>query len=176
MQRYMGSYAMKVIMNSNVPFIIVQNKGADVNGYDNIVMPLDLRSETKQKLGYVTEISKHFNSTVHLIFQYEEDEFLRKKIGGNIIFAKKYLADHNVSFTTHVADDNDIADEIIRFSLEKNADLIAIMNEQDGFLDTLLSSSSREQVLITNQAQIPVLILNPKVTSSMTSFTVSGGA
>ncbi|MBL4623603.1 MAG: universal stress protein [Flavobacteriales bacterium] len=166
MQRFTGSYAMKVITNSIVPFIIVQEKRPESDGYADIILPIDLENATKQKLSYAVEIAKHFNSKIHLIFEKVEDAVFRQKLAGNLIFAKKYLTEKNVSFATHVADgDGDFEENIIRFAVSNNCDLIAIMNLDDGFLSNIMGESS-EQELITNEAQIPVLIVNPTVVVS----------
>ncbi len=50
----------------------------------------------------------------------------------------------------------------MRYGVSNNCDLIAIMNMDDGFISSLMGGSS-EQELITNEAQIPVLIVNPTV-------------
>ncbi|MBT6439134.1 MAG: universal stress protein [Flavobacteriales bacterium] len=164
MQRFVGSYAMKVVTNSIVPFIIVQEKRAETNGYANIILPLDLENATKQKLSYAVEIAKHFNSKIHLLFEKVEDAIFKQKLAGNIIFAKKYLAENNVSFTTKVSEgDDDFEGNIIRYAVSNNCDLIAIMNLDDGFLSNIMGESS-EQELITNEAQIPVLVVNPTAT------------
>ena len=163
MQRFTGSYAMKVITNSIVPFIIVQEKGAENDGYADIILPIDLENSTKQKLSYAVDIAKHFNSKIHLIFEKVEDAVFKQKLAGNLIFAKKYLTEQNVSFATHIADgDGDFEENIIRFAVSNNCDLIAIMNMDDGFLSNIMGESS-EQELITNEAQIPVLVVNPTV-------------
>ena len=166
MQRFVGSYAMKVVTNSIVPFIIVQEKRAETNGYANIILPLDLESATKQKLSYAVEMAKHFNSKIHLFFEKIEDPIFKQKLAGNIIFAKKYLAENNVSFTTKVSDgEGDFEENIIRYAVSSNCDLIAIMNLDDGFLSNIMGESS-EQELITNEAQIPVLVVNPTADST----------
>ncbi|MDB4754907.1 universal stress protein [bacterium] len=166
MQRFVGSYAMKVVTNSIVPFIIVQEKRAETNGYANIILPLDLENATKQKLSYAVEIAKHFNSKIHLLFEKVEDAIFKQKLAGNIIFAKKYLAENNVSFTTKVSEgDYDFEGNIIRYAVSNNCDLIAIMNLDDGFLSNIMGESS-EQELITNEAQIPVLVVNPTATTT----------
>lgn len=163
MQRFTGGHALKVITNSEVPFIIVQQKNIDVDGYTNIVLPLDLEKESKQKLKYAAEISQYFDSKIHLLFQKETDEHLKNLLKSNIIFAKKYLTEQNISFSTNIVDGSeDFEKEIVHFSVSHDADLIAIMNTQDSFLESLLGGTgSQEQVLITNEAQIPVLITNP---------------
>ena len=61
-QKITGSYALKVITNSSVPFIVVQDQLMNDTGYDSIVVPLDLNNETKQKLEMVASIAHYFDS------------------------------------------------------------------------------------------------------------------
>jgi nucleotide-binding universal stress UspA family protein len=56
-QKITGSYALKVITNSSVPFIVVQDQLMKETGYDSIVVPLDLNKETKQKLEMVASMA-----------------------------------------------------------------------------------------------------------------------
>ena len=60
-------------------------------GYRNIVVPLDLHKETRQKLTIVAQMAKTFNSKVHLITPKEDDEFLHKQLLNNIKFRETYL-------------------------------------------------------------------------------------
>ena len=48
-QYIVGSYAVKVITHSIVPFVVVQNK-AIKDGYSTIVLPMYLSKESKHKL------------------------------------------------------------------------------------------------------------------------------
>jgi nucleotide-binding universal stress UspA family protein len=50
--------------------------------------------------------------------------------------------------------------EVVKYAVANDADLIAIMNLQKNSILGLLGSNY-EQYMITNDAQIPVLILNP---------------
>ena len=106
-QKITGSYALKVITNSSVPFIVVQDQLMNDTGYDSIVVPLDLNNETKQKLEMVASIAHYFDSEVHLITPNESDEFLSNKLKANRIWAAKYLKGKNVKFTTQIVDDGD---------------------------------------------------------------------
>ena len=66
-QHVTGSHALKVVTNSSVPFIIVQEKLVKPTGYDSIVVPMDLNKETKQKLTIVSRLAKYFGSQVHVV-------------------------------------------------------------------------------------------------------------
>ena len=160
-QKITGSYALKVITNSSVPFIVVQDQLMNDTGYDSIVVPLDLNNETKQKLEMVASIAHYFDSEVHLITPNESDEFLSNKLKANRIWAAKYLKGKNVKFTTQIVDDGDnLLEGVFKLSEQVEADLIAIMNLQKNSLMGVLGSSYQQEI-IANKAKIPVLCLNP---------------
>lgn len=161
-QKVVGSHALKVITHSDVPFIVVQEKGIKESGYDDIVVPLDLHKETKQKLEIVANMAKYFNSKVHIITPKETDEFFVNQLERNIYFAKNYLGERDIEFTTKMADKGDFDSKIVEHASNLNADLICIMNLQKNSLMGMgLLGSHYEQHLITNEAHIPVLLVNP---------------
>lgn len=167
-QKVTGSYAMKVITSSKVPFIVTQKETKKESGYDKILVPLDLHNETKQKLEIVADMAKYFNSEVHIITPKETDEFLRNKLSGNIAYAKKYLAEKKVKCAAHIADKSgDFVDQLLDLAGEIGADLITIMNLQRNSLMGMLGARYEQQI-ITNEDQIPVLCVNPRETTSAT--------
>ncbi|MFD1550912.1 hypothetical protein DNU06_05080 [Putridiphycobacter roseus] len=168
-QHITGSHALKVVTSSSVPFIIVQNDQISENGYDDIVVPLDLHKETKQKLTIVANMAKYFKSRVHVIIPDETDEFLLTTVKANIIFANKFFAERNIQVTTEIASSKDFDAEVIKFAEKTNADLIAIMNLQKNQLFASITGK-HEQVMITNSAKIPVLIVNPVTKSNSVQF------
>ncbi len=160
-QKITGSYALKVITNSSVPFIVVQDQLMKETGYDSIVVPLDLNKQTKQKLEMAASMALYFDSEVHLITPYESDEFLNNKLKANRAWAAKYLKGKDVNFTTHVVEKGDsLIDGVFKLSKKVDADLIAIMNLQNNSLMGILGSSYQQEV-ITNPLKVPVLCINP---------------
>ena len=167
-QHITGSHALKVVTSSTVPFIIIQDDNISDNGYDDIVVPLDLNKETKQKLTIVANMAKYFNSRVHVIIPDETDEFM-STVKANILFANKFFAERNIEVKTQLAPSKDFDEEVIKFAENINADLIAIMNLQKNQLFGSLTGK-HEQVMITNPAKIPVLIVNPVTKSNSVQF------
>jgi len=151
---------LKVVTHSSVPFVIVQEKTPKETGYDDIVVPLDLNKETKQKLAIVANLAKYFNSRVHVITPEETDEFLRHKVKGNIIFAKKYFKERNIEITTTIVPNSGFDKEVVKHAVNVDADLIAIMNLNRNSVFGVLASN-HEEYIMTNDAQIPALIMNP---------------
>ena len=159
-QHITGSHALKVVTSSPAPFVIVQETDINESGYDDIVVPLDLHKETKQKLTLVANIAKYFDSRVHVIIPDESDEFLKHTVKANIVFANKFFNERNIEVTTTLADSSGFDKEVVKHAVKVDADLIAIMNLQKHQLLGLFGSN-HEQYMITNEAQIPVLIVNP---------------
>ena len=67
MQFLTGGRALRIVTNCSTPFIITQERGIKDTGYDDIVVPLDLHQDTKQKLSTVAEMATYFNGRVHII-------------------------------------------------------------------------------------------------------------
>ncbi|MGB0166140.1 MAG: universal stress protein [Luteibaculum sp.] len=163
MQFITGSNALKVVKESQVPFIIVQEKLMKDGGYDDIVVPITLDSTTKQKFAYAAALGSYFNATIHLITAYEPDEDYGHRVKLNLKYASKFFTERDVKHTINYSQQSGtkFADEIAELGREKNADLITIMNMSDmGIFNRL--GSQLEQRVITNKEKIPVLIVNPK--------------
>jgi nucleotide-binding universal stress UspA family protein len=165
-QHITGSHALKVITNSSVPFIVVQEKSIK-NGYDDIVLPLSLEKETKQKLATTARIAKYFNSKIYIITPKEDDEWLNNTVKRNLAFTKNYLDENKIPYSVNAVEEKgNFVKQIIKYATSIDADLIAIVNTSDG---SLLPDFADEQQIITNEPQIPVLCVNP------TQVTVPGG-
>ena len=169
MQKITGSWALKVVASSDTPFIIVQGPPKNEE-YNNIVFPVDFRKESKQKLVYVSDLAKFFNSKVHIFVPNTSDELLMKKINNNLVFAKKYLDGKDISYqiTTSMANGS-FTKQVLDFARYIEADIIAIVITKDiGFNDYLFGAD--EQQLIANNLEIPVVCINPVDTMRITRF------
>jgi nucleotide-binding universal stress UspA family protein len=159
-QHITGSHALKVVTSSQVPFIIVQEKAVKASGYDSIVVPMDLHKETKQKLSIVANLAQYFKSKVHVVTPDETDEFLRHQVRSNITFSEGFFKDRGIEMTSALVPSSGFDKEVVKYAVSVDADLIAIMNLQRNNLFTALTSN-HEQYIITNDALIPTLIVNP---------------
>ncbi len=159
-QHITGSHALKVVTNSDVPFIIVQDKKIKLDGFKNIVVPMDLHKETKQKLAMVSSLATYFNSKVHVVTPDETDEFLKHHVQANIQFAKRFFAERNVEMESAIIPNSGFDKGVVKYAVSIDADLIAIMNlNRSNFLSAI--TANYEQYIITNDAKIPALIVNP---------------
>jgi len=162
MQKVTGSWALKVIIGSTVPFLVVQDKPPVDKKFSDIVFPIDFRVENKEKLFWAIYLGKYFTSKIHLFKDPVHDKSLLKKVNTNLNFAVKFLIQNNIEYDIHTTKKSGkFAKETIKFAQKTNADLILIMTTKHiNFSDYVLGAS--EQYIISNSAKIPVLCCNPK--------------
>ena len=171
-QKLVGSRAIKVISSSPVPFIVTQEKLMNSSGYDNIVVPLDLNVETKQKLELVAKIAHYFDSQVHLLTNDDSDEFIKTKLKANQVWASNYLESKDIKNSSHLVDQDDsLTEGIFKLSEEVDADLIAIMNLEDETVLGLYENTFQEEI-VANDLKVPVLCVNPHPVTKVSGILV----
>lgn len=160
MQKYTGSWALKVIAKSKVPFIVVQEDPMDQERYHDIVFPIDFKAEEKEKLSMAIFMGKYFDSKIHILKTARKDESLLKKVNLNINHSVRMLIQNNIEYEIHEIKTDKLAAETITFAQNINADLILIMTTKDiTFADYVLGA--KEQYIIANSPKIPVCCVNP---------------
>jgi len=168
MQKLTGSWALKVMVKSKTPFIVVQDSPADQERYHNIVFPIDFRSENKEKMKMAIFMGKYFDSKIHMFVAGTTDKGLAKKTKINLNFAVKYLIQNNIEYEIHEVPKKNFPQQTLDFAQKINADLILIVTTKNiTFADYTFGAS--EQYIIANSSRIPVICVNPKV-----SFTKVG--
>ncbi len=162
LQKYTGSWALKVIVGSSVPFLVVQDKPGSKDRFDSIVFPIDFKAENKEKLQWAIYLGKYFNSKVYLFKAPMTDRGLVKKVNRNLTFAVKFLIQNNLDYEIHTATRSaKFAKETLDFAVEKKADLILITTTKNiSIADYLLGAP--EQYIIANSNRIPVMCVNPR--------------
>jgi nucleotide-binding universal stress UspA family protein len=168
-----GSWALKVIVKSKVPFIVVQDAPADQERYHNIVFPVDFRRENKEKTQMAIFMGKFFESKIHIIVTAVTDKSLVKKTKINLNFAIKYLIQNNIEYEIHEVPKSNFAEQTLDFALKINADLILIVTTKNiTFADYILGAS--EQYIIANSSKIPVCCVNPRASFAKTGQFMGG--
>ncbi|MGB8490713.1 MAG: universal stress protein [Bacteroidales bacterium] len=161
MQKITGSWALKVIVKSKIPFIVVQDPPADQERYHNIVFPVDFRTENKEKMGMAIFMGKYFDSKIHILKTSTTDKSLMTKTNINLNFAVKYLIQNNIEYEIHEVKGGNLAQHTINLAQKLNADLILIVTTKNiTMADYMLGAS--EQFIIANSSKIPVCCINPK--------------
>jgi len=161
-QHLTGSYALKVIGHSKVPFIVTQSAKSKGKVVD-LVLPIKFSQETKSKLAITASIAKHFKAIVHIFTANETDEFIKTKVNRELTFAKNYFNERGVKYEVERAPEHgNFIPQMLDYSNDIDADMIAIVNSSGdgGFLPDLFKGSGEIEV-ISNSYKIPVIVMNP---------------
>jgi len=174
MQKLTGSWALKVIVRTKVPFVVVQDFPKS-NNYQKVVFPVDYKKESKEKIKWSSFLSGNYNSKFLVIHPKITDRGLKKKLNSNIFFTKKYLDNNKIEYEIIQAPGKtDFGKETIEFAQQVNADLILVITTKNIiFVDYMLGAS--EQQIIANTAKIPVMCVNPRPGKFAGGFSATGG-
>lgn len=162
MQKYTGSWALKVIEGTDAPFVVIQAPPQH-DQFKEIVFPINFRTENREKLRWANYLAKYYRVKLHLckVDNYS-DELLKRKSKSNFIFARNYLMENDIDYEIHTLEGKKgFSDETIDFAKKIQAGLILIMTTKDiSFQDYVLGAE--EQKIIANTAKIPVMCVNPR--------------
>ena len=160
LQKVTGSWALKVVVNSKIPFIVVQEP-PKLDSYKKVLLVIDYKKENKQKMRWVQYLKNTFDSEFHVFKLTTKDKIFQQRIHTNEKFAQKFMGANGVKYTEAVSTgENDFALEIIEEAKKTEADLIIVMTTKNiGFADYALGA--HEQYVIANMENIPVMCVNP---------------
>jgi len=172
-KRFIGSNALRVVRESRKPVITIKGKHHR-KGCQNIVLPLDLTKETKEKVAKAVEFAKRFGSIIRVVsVLMTNDEFIVNRLTRQLDQVKKYITDQGVECAAEIVRDtkgnHTLAESIIDYAARTKGDLIMIMTQQEqDFTDYFIGSSAQE---VINNSDIPVLSIVPIPKKDTTSFT-----
>ena len=165
-EQFLGSTTSRTISSADVPVVAVKEHRAN-HTFDNIVLPIDLTKSSKQKLTWAMRFASKYDSTVHVIMEVEQDEFIKNKADANLAYIERVLKQNNVNFVTKILDDRRYPDHLgmdtIQYADEIDADLIMIMTHSERDFSQLFLGSYAKQVVNSSQST-PVMTVNPKKT------------
>jgi nucleotide-binding universal stress UspA family protein len=161
-QKIFGSWALKTIVGSSVPFIVVQDRPTTFEKYSKVVFPVNYKSENKETLNWAIYFGKYFNSKVYLFKYPVKDKSLQQKINTNLNFAIRFLIQNNLSYEiVSPAKSKNFANETIDFAKSIDADIIlTVTTKYISIFDYMFGA--KEQLIIANKERIPIMCINPK--------------
>ena len=166
-KKFIGSNALRVIRESPCPVITIKGKKHRPS-CKNIVLPLDLSKETKEKVNKSIEIAKLYGSTIHLVSVLTtDDEFIVNKLKRQMHQVDEFIREQIVPCVIEFINNEDVGTSVIEYSKKIKADLIMIMTQQEmNWKDLMFISSSAQEVI--NLSDIPVLSIHPSIKKDTT--------
>lgn len=174
-QKLLGSRALKVIVSSRIPFLVVQDKPAKEK-IETILMPIDFKSENKEKANWIYYLARNFGAKFIILKSKSKDKGFKRKTLSNIKYVETFLKGHDIVYEIVTSSGKqNFKKEIVSFAKEHEADLVLVMATRDiKWVDYLLGAP--EQYIIANPEGLPVLCMNPRPAKISSGFRAAGGA
>jgi len=174
MQKITGSWALKVIIGSQVPFIVVQGP-PKTDKINCIVVPYSFKREEKEKIKWAYQFHKYFRSKIYLVHPTFKDAWLRKSMAGNLRFARNFFDGVKVNYEIHtILKKSDLYNYSLNLARETNAEMLIIVVRRH-LSWTGYVMGPEEQYMIANPLGIPVMCINPNPGKLTGSFSSTGG-
>jgi nucleotide-binding universal stress UspA family protein len=160
---WIGSNANRIVSLSPCPVLTIRS-GIDIQRpLERIVFPIDNTAETRQKATFTAYLAKKFDAKIHILSLYTTKvKAVRRNVDSYSEQVAKYFEDDGVKYLiTHTEADN-IADSMIDYGKSIDANLIAIMTQQETNTANLWMGPYAQQTI--NRSPIPVLCIRPKNT------------
>jgi len=173
-KRFMGSNAERVVRLAKCPVITI--KGATIKGAcRNIILPLDLEKETKEKVTHAIKYARQWQATIHLISVVLRDNtIVRNKLVKNLAQVESFIKNTGISCTAILLEGDqkqNLGDFIFDYEKKFNDDIIIIMTKKEELsLSNNISVTAR---YIINNSPIPVMNIRPKERKHITGPTTA---
>lgn len=155
-----GSNTFNVISNAKCPVISVTSSSGS-KGIKDIVLPLDLTKETRQKVDEACVFARKFGSTIHICgVTASDDEKNHFYIGKVMEQVDKYVKEEGIPTTNNFFYGENITTITIDYAKSIDADLIVIMNEQEVNPTGFFVGPYAQQMI--NHSPVPVMTIHAK--------------
>lgn len=155
---FIGSNAYKVVTASNIPVLTMRGHIKHAT-YKKIFLGIDSSKHTRDKVSHVATLAAAFSSEVHISALITEDHEEENKIFNlKIKQIMDYFDHRNIKYVHDEVHGDDISEMVIKKATDVNADLIAIMTEQEASTGLFVGSYAQR---IVNHSKIPVLTITP---------------
>ncbi len=173
-QKLFGSRALKVVVSSRIPFLIVQDKPVQ-DKLETILLPIDFKKENKEKANWIYHLSTRFEEKVTIFKSHPRDKGFKRKLLSNMKYIENYLKTRDVDYDiVSCKGKKKFKVEVVEYAKENNFDMILIMATRDiTFFDYVFGAP--EQYIIANKYNLPVMCINPRPRKISGGFRATGG-
>ena len=158
---WIGSNANRIVSACECPVITIRG-GIDIKRpLHRIVLPIDSTLETRQKATFTGFLAKKHDAEVHILSLYSSKvKEIRKNVDLYASQVARFLEKDEIRYIQKAVDVNNLADGMIEYAKEVDANLISLMTEQETTTSNLWMGPYAQQVV--NHSPIPVLSIHSR--------------
>jgi nucleotide-binding universal stress UspA family protein len=160
---WIGSNANKIVSSSYCPVITIRGGINIQRPLKRIVLPIDSAEETRQKSSFAGYMAKRHHAEIFILKLYTSKlKTMRQKVDIYTAQVADYFNEENVKYHIDQVACENISDATIEYAARIDANLIAIMTEQETKTSNLFLGPYAHQMV--NHSPFPVLSIHPKDT------------
>ena len=160
-KKVIGTNAERVVRLAHCTVITLKGKDHR-NGCENIILPLDLGKQTKEKVTLAIEYARYWDATIRVVSVLLRDkQEIKDKLVRNLNQVEKFISDADVECSSELLEvekGKGLVKSILEYGRKFESDLILIMTRQEDVFSNKLGTVARE---IIYQSDIPVMSIKP---------------
>lgn len=159
---WIGSNAYKIVSYAPCPVVTVRyDFDMREEGIKSIVLPIDNTLDTREKVPFTINMAKAFGADIHILALYTTSlKAVQRKVDNHARLVQKTISDEGIHHYLEGVHAENITNASINYAMKVNADLIAIMTEQETNASNILLGPYAQQMV--NHSPVPVLSIQPK--------------
>jgi len=164
--KIVGPSAFRLIRESNYPVLTIRGK-SHKKGCENILLPLDLTKETREKVVKALELAKDYGANIRIVSVLsstkERDE---NKLMAYSNQVRDFIKKSGVKTSIRTLRGKDIPKMVLNYGYSIDADLILIMSKAELNLREFFIGTVAQRII--NESNIPVMSIRPSLKRDLT--------
>ncbi|MCP4910183.1 MAG: universal stress protein [Bacteroidetes bacterium] len=160
-----GSNTLKVVRQSSIPVITINGK--EVTRFvHNILLPLDLTKETRQKVTNAIDVAKAFGAGINVVsvLWSKNNKDLKEELLQQLNQVKWFIEEQNIRCESELLESSGgekmLVPKLLEFvDLKGNIDLIMIMTQQENKLVEYFLGSAAQSII--RMSKVAVMTVTP---------------
>lgn len=163
-----GSSASKLVRKAPCPIITI--RGSDNrDGCENILLPLDLSPESREKVDVAVQFAKYFGASIRILGVFDpKDSTYENQLLAYCYQVKQFIKAKGISCSNKSIPTEKVAETVVEYANKVECDLIMIMNKP--ILNVKDFFGGTEAQKIVDISNIPVMTLQPMKRESKSHF------
>ena len=160
---WIGSNANKIVTASTCPVITIRGGFNIRRPLTKIILPIDSAEETRQKASFAGFMAKRHQAEIYVLKLYTSKlKAMRHNVDLYCAQVTRHFEEEKIKFQVGQMDCENISDATIEYAKSIDANLIAVMTEQETTTANIFLGPYAHQIV--NHSPIPVLSIHPKDT------------
>lgn len=163
--RFLGSNALRIMRSCPVP-VLSSNQHSQLIKFKNIILPVDLAKDSKDKLNKAIALAKLDTSIIlHIVtVVFDADEYLINRLGQQLIEVKMNIEKSKVKYTAEIIKSSlgyeSLGEIIADYARKVEGDVIMLLTQQEISHTPYFVSSLAQEII--NISEVPVITVAPK--------------